>query len=46
MPFAMHEGRAARAVAEAECAARGQVLRPSIYDRFEGGAWVYVGGCA
>ncbi len=44
--FAMDEGAAARRVAEATCAARGQRLRPSIYDRFEAGAWVYVEGCA
>ncbi|MBN2629497.1 MAG: hypothetical protein JXR75_03020 [Rhodobacteraceae bacterium] len=44
--FAMDEGAAARRVAEATCAARGQSLRPSIYDRFDAGAWVYVGGCA
>jgi hypothetical protein len=45
-PFAMDEGAAARKVAEADCAARGQTLRPGIYDRFDAGAWVYVGGCA
>ncbi len=45
-PFANHEGAAARQVAEAECAARGGTLRTGIYDRFEGGAWVYPGGCA
>lgn len=45
-PFAMHEGAAARRVAEATCAARGQTLRPGIYDRFDAGEWVYVGGCA
>ena len=45
-PFAMHEGAAARRVAEATCAADGRRLRPSIYDRFDGGAWVYVEGCA
>lgn len=46
LPFAMHEGAAARRVAEATCAARGQTLRPGIYDRFDAGEWVYVGGCA
>lgn len=45
-PFGMHEGAAARRVAEATCAAEGRRLRPGIYDRFEAGAWVYVGGCA
>ena len=45
-PFAMYEGAAARRVAEASCAAQGRRLRPSIYDRFEAGAWVYVEGCA
>lgn len=44
--FANHEGAAARRIAEAECAARGRNLRPSIYDRYEAGAWVYVEGCA
>jgi hypothetical protein len=45
-PFAMWEGAPARKVAEAECAARGQNLRTSIYDRFEAGSWVFVEGCA
>ena len=45
-PYANWEGAAARKQAEAECAARGQSLRPSIYDRYQGGAWVYVEGCA
>jgi hypothetical protein len=45
-PFANHEGAAARRQAEAECAALGRSLRPSIYDRYEAGAWVYPGGCA
>lgn len=45
-PFANYEGAAARQVAEAECAARGATLRPSIYDRYDAGAWVYPGGCA
>ena len=45
-PNANWEGAAARKQAEAECAARGQSLRPSIYDRYQGGAWVYVEGCA
>ena len=45
-PFGMHEGAAARRVADATCAAQGRRLRPGIYDRFEAGAWVYVGGCA
>lgn len=45
-PFAMYEGAAARRVAEATCAAEGRRLRPSIYDRFDAGAWVYVEGCA
>lgn len=46
MPFANWEGAAARRQAEAECAARGATLRPSIYDRYQGGAWVYPEGCA
>lgn len=45
-PFANWEGAAARRQAEAECAARGQSLRPSIYDRYQAGAWVYAEGCA
>ncbi len=45
-PFANFQGAAARQVAEAECAALGRSLRPSIYDRYEAGAWVYVEGCA
>jgi hypothetical protein len=45
-PFQMWDGAPARQIAEAECAARGQNLRTSIYDRFEGGAWVFVEGCA
>lgn len=46
VPYAYWEGAAARRQAEAECAARGAVLRPSIHDRFEAGSWVYVEGCA
>jgi hypothetical protein len=45
-PFGMYEGAAARRVAEAACAAEGRRLRPSIYDRFDAGAWVYLEGCA
>ena len=45
-PYANWEGAAARKQAEAECAALGKSLRPSIYDRYQGGAWVYVEGCA
>lgn len=44
--FANYEGAVARQVAEAECATRGRSLRPSIYDRYEAGAWIYVEGCA
>lgn len=44
--FRMYEGAAARRVADATCAAQGRRLRPSIYDRFDSGAWVYVEGCA
>lgn len=44
--FALHEGLAARAVADARCGARG--VRATIYDRFDRatGEWVYGGGCA
>lgn len=45
-PFANHEGAAAKRVAVAACAAQGQTLRTSIYDRFDAGAWVFVEGCA
>jgi predicted lipoprotein with Yx(FWY)xxD motif len=45
-PYTYSDGAAARRHAEAECAARGLTLRPSIRDRFQGGAWVYVEGCA
>jgi len=45
-PFRMYEGAAARRVADATCASQGRRLRPSIYDRFEAGAWVYPEGCA
>lgn len=45
-PFAYHEGAAARRMAEAACAGQGKRLRPSMYDRFEAGAWIYVEGCA
>lgn len=44
-PFGMADGAAARRVAEADCAGQGKRLRPSIYDRFEAGAWVYPEGC-
>ncbi|WP_434612497.1 hypothetical protein [Tabrizicola sp. M-4] len=45
-PYANWEGAAARKQAEAECAALGRTLRPSIYDRYQAGSWVYVEGCA
>lgn len=45
-PFAFSEGAAAKRVAIEACAAEGRTLRTSIYDRFEGGAWVYPEGCA
>lgn len=45
-PFAMHEGLAARRLAEGICAGQGKRLRPGIYDRFDQGAWVFVEGCA
>lgn len=46
LPFAYHEGAAAKRVAMETCAAEGATLRTSIYDRFEAGAWVFVEGCA
>lgn len=45
-PFRYDEGAPARKVAEAACAAEGKQLRTGTLDRFEGGAWVYPGGCA
>ena len=41
--YAMWDGAAARRDADALC---GGKVRSSIYDRFEGGAWVFVEGCA
>ena len=46
LPFANHEGAAAKRVAMQTCAAEGRSLRTSIYDRFEAGTWVFVEGCA
>ena len=46
LPFAMDQGARAKRVAMDTCAASGQVLRPSIYDRFDNGAWIFVEGCA
>jgi hypothetical protein len=46
LPFANHEGAAAKRVAMETCAAQGGALRTSIYDRFEAGTWVFVEGCA
>ena len=46
VPFAFHEGAAAKRVAVETCSAEGRDLRTSIYDRFEAGAWVFVEGCA
>ena len=46
LPFAMDQGARAKRVAMDTCAAEGRALRPSIYDRFDGGAWVFVEGCA
>ncbi|MEY4697195.1 MAG: hypothetical protein RIT14_1623 [Pseudomonadota bacterium] len=45
-PFGYWEGAAARKQAEADCAARGSVLRTSLRDRFAAGAWVFAEGCA
>lgn len=44
--FGMDQGLAARQQADVRCAAEGRTLRPSIYDRFEAGTWVFVEGCA
>jgi hypothetical protein len=46
VPFAMDQGARAKRVAMDTCAAEGRALRPSIYDRFDKGAWVFVEGCA
>ena len=45
-PFRNDEGLLARKAGEAECALSGKTLRTGIYDRFEAGTWVFVGGCA
>lgn len=45
-PYENWEGAAARKQAEADCAARGLSLRPSIYDRYQSGAWIFPEGCA
>ena len=45
-PFTMDQGARAKRVAMDTCAAQGRVLRPSIYDRFDNGEWVFVEGCA
>lgn len=42
--YAQWDGAPARKDADALCGGRG--VASSIYDRFEGGAWVFVGGCA
>lgn len=42
-PFAFDEGAAARKASDFQC---GGKVRSSIHDRYEAGAWVFVGGCA
>ena len=42
--YAMWDGAPARRDADALCGGKG--VRASIYDRFEAGTWVFVGGCA
>lgn len=46
LPFTMDQGAPAKRVAMDTCAAQGRALRPSIYDRFDNGEWVFVEGCA
>lgn len=46
VPFSYDQGAQAKRVAMDTCAAEGRVLTPSIYDRFDGGEWVFVEGCA
>ena len=46
VPFSMDQGARAKRVAMDTCAAAGRSLRPSIYDRFDNGEWVFVEGCA
>lgn len=41
--YAMWDGAAARRDADALC---GGKVRSSIYDRYEGGTWIFVEGCA
>jgi succinate dehydrogenase/fumarate reductase flavoprotein subunit len=43
-PLAYHQGAEARRLADAQCGPRG--VRSSINDRYEGGAWIFVEGCA
>lgn len=42
--YAMWDGAAARRDADALCGPRG--VRSSIRDRYQAGAWIFVGGCA
>jgi hypothetical protein len=42
--YALWDGAAARRDADALCGPRG--VASSIYDRYQAGAWVFVGGCA
>ncbi len=42
--LAYWQGAEAKRLADAQCGARG--VRPSAYDRYEAGTWVFVEGCA
>lgn len=41
--LAQWQGADAKRRADAECGPRG--VRPSVYDRYEAGVWVFVEGC-
>ena len=43
--FGYADGMAARRAGEAECATAHKRLVTGIYDRFDGDAWVFQGGC-
>jgi hypothetical protein len=42
--YAMWDGATARRDADALCGGKG--VRSSIYDRYQAGTWIFVGGCA
>lgn len=44
--FGYDEGLLAKRVATDFCATRGALVDPAAFGRFEGGLWVFDGGCA